>query len=117
METALDVVVKSERSEADAGALYEKEVFNEDTGRWETRYYTDAQCTAEYTVPSGKHIEERYNTEGFGYYLVTKNEDGSKRYEKLDTGAVYRTDEDGNRTGEVEVTIHGETRIITPGCR
>lgn len=113
VETALDVVVKSERSEADAGALYEKEVFNEDTGRWETRYYTDAQCTAEYTVPSGKHIEERYNTEGFGYYLVTKNEDGSKRYEKLDTGAVYRTDEDGNRTGEVEVTIHGETRIIT----
>lgn len=113
VETALDVVVKSERSEADAGALYEKEVFNEDTGRWETRYYIDAQCTAEYTVPSGKHIEERYNTEGFGYYLVTKNEDGSKRYEKLDTGAVYRTDEDGNRTGEVEVTIHGETRIIT----
>lgn len=113
VETALDVVVKSERSEADAGALYEKEVFNEDTGRWETRYYTDAQCTAEYTVPSGKHIEERYNTEGFGYYLVTKNEDGSKRYEKLDTGAVYRTDEDGNRTGEVEVTINGETRIIT----
>lgn len=113
VETALDVVVKSKRSEADAGALYEKEVFNEDTGRWETRYYTDAQCTAEYTVPSGKHIEERYNTEGFGYYLVTKNEDGSKRYEKLDTGAVYRTDEDGNRTGEVEVTIHGETRIIT----
>lgn len=113
VETALDVVVKSERSEADAGVLYEKEVFNEDTGRWETRYYTDAQCTAEYTVPSGKHIEERYNTEGFGYYLVTKNEDGSKRYEKLDTGAVYRTDEDGNRTGEVEVTIHGETRIIT----
>lgn len=113
VETALDVVVKSERSEADAGALYEKEVFNEDTGRWETRYYTDAQCTAEYTVPSGKHIEERYNTEGFGYYLVTKNEDGSKRYEKLDTGAVYCTDEDGNRTGEVEVTIHGETRIIT----
>lgn len=113
VETALDVVVKSERSKADAGALYEKEVFNEDTGRWETRYYIDAQCTAEYTVPSGKHIEERYNTEGFGYYLVTKNEDGSKRYEKLDTGAVYRTDEDGNRTGEVEVTIHGETRIIT----
>lgn len=113
VETALDVVVKSERSETDAGALYEKEVFNEDTGRWETRYYTDAQCTAEYTVPSGKHIEERYNTEGFGYYLVTKNEDGSKKYEKLDTGAVYRTDEAGNRTGEVEVTINGETRIVT----
>ena len=113
LETALDVVVKSERSEADAGALYEKEVFNEDTGRWETRYYTDAQCTAEYTVPSGKHIEERYNTEGFGHYLVTKNEDGSKKYKKLDTGAVYRTDEDGNRTGEVEVTINGEKQIIT----
>ena len=113
VETALDVVVKSERSEADAGALYEKEVFNEDTGRWETRYYTDAQCTAEYTVPSGKHIEERYNTEGFGHYLVTKNEDGSKKYKKLDTGAVYRTDEAGNRTGEVEVTINGEKQIIT----
>lgn len=26
-------------------------------------------------------LRKRYNTEGFGHYLVTKNEDGSKKYE------------------------------------
>ena len=114
-ETALDLVVKSERSEKDAGDLYEKEVFNEDTGRWETRYYTDAACTTEYNVPSGKHIEERYNTDGFGYYLVFEEADGNKTYTKLDESAVYITDEDGNRTGDVEVVINGVKKTITLG--
>lgn len=114
--TALDIVAKSERSEANAGMLYEKEVFNEATGRWETKYYTDASLTTEYNIPSGKHIEERYDADGFEYYLVTVNAEGNKQYTKLDESAVYLTDENGNRTGQVQVIINGQTSTITLGA-
>ena len=71
VNTALNIVSASTRAVQEISqTLYEKTELDAN-GEWKTRYYTDSACTTEYQAADGKHVEERYDTTGFEYYLVT----------------------------------------------
>ncbi len=115
VNTALNIVSASTRAVQEISqTLYEKTELDAN-GEWKTRYYTDSACTTEYQAADGKHVEERYDTTGFEYYLVTTDRDGNVNYQKLDRSAEYLTDEAGNFTGEVKVVINGQAQTMTLG--
>ena len=75
VNTALNIVSASTRAVQEISqTLYEKTELDAN-GEWKTRYYTDSACTTEYQAADGKHVEERYDTTGFEYYLVTTDRD------------------------------------------
>ena len=115
VNTALNIVSASTRAVQEISqTLYEKTELDAN-GEWKTRYYTDSACTTEYQAADGKHVEERYDTTGFEYYLVTTDSAGTVNYQKLDRSAEYLTDEAGNFTGEVKVVINGQAQTMTLG--
>ena len=116
VSTALNIVVTSSKTETQiTDTLYEKTELDAASGEWKTRYYTDSACMNQYQVAAGKHVEERYDTEGFEYYLVTTVADDQVTYQKLDQPAEYLKDADGNPTGQVKVKIGGTEQTITLG--
>ncbi len=116
--TALNIVVTSSKTETPiTDNLYEKTELDAASGEWRTRYYTDSACMNPYQVAAGKHVEERYDTEGFEYYLVTTDADDQVTYQKLDQPAEYLKDADGNPTGQVKVKIGGTEQTITLEAR
>ena len=75
VNTALNIVAETSRNTSRISeTLYEKTEFNETIGEWQTKYYTDEECTNEYSVPAGMHVEVQYDENKQPYYLLVDDE-------------------------------------------
>ena len=113
-KTALDIVASAVKDKTKyEGILYSRTEFHNDTGNWETRYYTDEACTNQYVIADGSHVETEYDTTGFGYYLKEQNEDGTWKYTGLDQAPEYVLDADGAYTNEAWILVGGNKQKVT----